>query len=128
MATGLFSGSNARKRVLETPLEDQISEIRDDIASLAKLLSQIGTETAKDARARASDASRDVRSRAHDVRDTAEAGLHDLIANGEQLFAELRDRYASTEKQVRHTVREHPVATLGAAAALGLLVAALIRR
>lgn len=128
MANGLFSGSSARKRVLETPLEDQVSELRDEIASLAKVLSQIGADTAKDARARASGTSKEVRSRAHDVRDTAEAGLHDLIANGEQLFAELRGRYASTEKQVRHTVRQHPVATLGAAAALGLLVAALIRR
>lgn len=128
MANGLFSGSSARKRVLETPLEDQINEIRDEIASLAKLLSQVGVDTARDAQARASDASRNVRSRAHEARDTAEAGLNDIIANGELLFAELRDRYASTEKQVRHTVREHPIATLGAAAALGLLVAALIRR
>jgi ElaB/YqjD/DUF883 family membrane-anchored ribosome-binding protein len=127
MATGLFSG-NARKRVLETPLEDQISEIRDEIASLARLLSQRGADTAKEARSRASDASKDVRSRAYDARDTAEAGLNDLIANGEQLLSELRDRYAVTEKQVRQTVRQHPVATLGAAAALGLLVASLIRR
>jgi ElaB/YqjD/DUF883 family membrane-anchored ribosome-binding protein len=117
MATGLFSGSSAKKRFVDAPIEDQINELRDEIASLAKLLSQRGSE-----------ASRDVRTRAHDAREHAEAGLHDLIENGEQLFAELRDRYALTEKQVRHTVREHPVATLGAAAALGLLIAALIRR
>lgn len=117
MATGLFSGSSAKKRFVDAPIEDQINELRDEIASLAKLLSQRGA-----------DASKDVRTKAHDAREHAEASLQDLIENGEQLFAELRDRYALTEKQVRHTVREHPVATLGAAAALGLLIAALIRR
>lgn len=117
MATGLFSGSSAKKRLVDAPIEDQISELREQISSLATVLSQRGSE-----------ASRDVRAKAHDARDHAEAGLHDLIANGEQLFAELRSRYAVTEKQVRHTVREHPLATIGAAAAVGLLIAALIRR
>lgn len=131
MATSLFSGSSARKRngsLLDAPIEDQISELRDEIASLAKLLTQRGTEASKEARSRASEASRDVRAKAHDARDQVEAGLQDLLENGEALLAELRSRYSSTEKQVRQTVRQHPFATLGAAAALGLLVAALIRR
>ncbi len=118
MATGLFS--SARKKhngFLDTPVEDQISEIRNDIAALTKLLSK-----------RSADASSDVRSRAHDVRDQAEAGFQDLLSNGEQMLSELRSRYASTEKQVRHTVREHPVATLGAAALAGIVIAALLRR
>ncbi|CAN7479482.1 DUF883 family protein [Rhizobium sp. LjRoot98] len=129
MATGLFSG--ARKRngsLLDAPIEDQISEIRDEIASLAKLLSQRGADASRDVRSRASEASKDVRERAHDARDQAEAGLQDLLENAEALFAELRSRYSVTEKQVRRTVRQHPVATLGAAAALGLLVASMIRR
>lgn len=129
MATGLFSGAKKRNgSLLDAPIEDQISEIRDEIASLAKLLSQRGADASRDVRSRASDASKDVRERAYDARDQAEAGLQDLLENGEALFAELRSRYSVTEKQVRQTVRQHPVATLGAAAALGLLVAALIRR
>lgn len=129
MATGLFSGAKKRNgSLLDAPIEDQISEIRDEIASLAKLLSQCGADASKDVRSRASEASKDVRERAYDARDQAEAGLQDLLENGEALFAELRSRYSVTEKQVRQTVRQHPVATLGAAAALGLLVAALIRR
>jgi ElaB/YqjD/DUF883 family membrane-anchored ribosome-binding protein len=129
MATGLFSGAKKRNgSLLDAPIEDQISEIRDEIASLAKLLSQRGADASKDVRSRASEASKDVRERSYDARDQAEAGLQDLLENGEALFAELRSRYSVTEKQVRQTVRQHPVATLGAAAALGLLVAALIRR
>lgn len=129
MATGLFSGAKKRNgSLLDAPIEDQISEIRDEIASLAKLLSQRGADASRDVRSRASEASKDVRERAYDARDQAEAGLQDLLENGEALFAELRSRYSVTEKQVRQTVRQYPVATLGAAAALGLLVAALIRR
>ncbi|WEZ82823.1 hypothetical protein P6U16_17765 [Rhizobium sp. 32-5/1] len=77
---------------------------------------------------RSAEASSDVRSRAHDVRDQAEAGLHDLLSNGEQMLSDLRARYASTEKQVRHTVKEHPLATLGAAALVGVVIASLLRR
>jgi len=117
MATGLFSGSGAKKRFVDTPIDDQITELRDEIASLAHLLSQRGA-----------DASKDVRTKAHNAREHAETGLQDLIETGEQLFADLRSRYALTEKQVRHTVRDHPFATLGAAAAVGLLIAALLRR
>lgn len=131
MASGLFSGSGTKKRngsLLEGSVEDQINELRDEISALAKILSQRGADASKDMRARAAEASKDVRSKAHDAREHAEAGLHDLISQGETLLAELRGQYAVTEKQVRRTVREHPVATLGAAAAIGLLIAALIRR
>lgn len=117
MATGLFSGSSAKKRFVETPIEDQISELRHELASLGKMLSKRGSQ-----------ASGEVKSRAVDARDHAEAGLHDLLENSEQLLSDLRDRFAVTERQVRHTVREHPVATLGAAAAVGLLIAVLISR
>ncbi|KQY15253.1 DUF883 family protein [Rhizobium sp. Root482] len=117
MAAGLFSGARKRNGFLDAPIEDQISDIRDEMAALAKMLSKHG-----------SNASSDVRAKAHDARDHVESGVYDLLESGEQLLSELRNRYASTEKQVRHTVREHPLATLGAAAAVGLLIAALVRR
>lgn len=119
MATGLFS-SSAKKRngsLLNASVEDQLSEIRDDIATLSSLLSKHGAK-----------ASRDVRAKAGDIREHAEAGFDDLRENIEPLLAELRDRYAIAERQVRQGVREHPVATIGAAAALGLLFAVFLRR
>lgn len=119
MSIGLFS-SHSRKRhngIFNAPVDDQLSEIRDDIAKLAHLLSKRGSE-----------ASRDARAKAHDARDHVQDGLGDLMESGEQLLADLRRRYASTETQVRDTVREHPLATLGAAAAVGLLIAAMLRR
>ncbi|MDO9414972.1 glycine zipper domain-containing protein [Pararhizobium sp.] len=119
MANGLFSSNTKKKanEALNFSLEEQIEQIRSDISSLAKVLSDRGAETSKE-----------VKARARDARDTAEAGFSDLLANSEDLIADLRSRYASTEKQIRDNVREHPLATIGIAAAAGILLAALLRR
>ncbi len=122
MAPSIFQSSaskskrNGIARAVE-PIEDQVEQIRTDIASLAKLLTERGSET-----------TRSLKESTKDVRAKAEDGLHDLVKSGEDLLSELRERYGDTGKQVRKTVREHPVATLGAAAAVGLLIAALLRR
>ncbi|WP_075289601.1 DUF883 family protein [Pararhizobium arenae] len=119
MATGLFSSSSKKRNgaYLQASVEDQLSELREDIAALSGLLAKRGTQASKDVRAKASD-----------MREHAEAGLGDLREHGEALLAELRDRYSVAEREVRRNVREHPVATIGAAAALGVLVAILLRR
>ncbi|MFB2550110.1 DUF883 family protein [Ensifer soli] len=119
MATGLFSTSPKKRNgaFLHDSVEDQIAEIRHDIAALARLLSDRGNAAGKD-----------VKAKAQQARAGAEAGIGDLLAHGEQLIDDLRDRYAGTERQVVATVRRHPIATIGAAAALGILVASLLRR
>lgn len=50
------------------------------------------------------------------------------MESGEQMLSDLRGRYADTEREVRRTIREHPLATLGTAAVIGLIAAALLRR
>ncbi|MCA1443890.1 hypothetical protein I6F07_27515 [Ensifer sp. IC4062] len=120
MATGLFSSSSTRKRnggSSETPIEDQLQEIRADIAALVGLLGERGAAVSQDAKTKVKGA-----------RDRAEADLETLLASGEQLLSDLRDRYSGTERELRRAVREHPIATLSAAAAIGLAVAALLRR
>ncbi|NHT78292.1 hypothetical protein G8E10_21535 [Rhizobiaceae bacterium CRRU44] len=119
MSLGLFSSSSSRKRkhLLGGAIEDQLSDLRSDIASLANLVSKRGSK-----------ASHTLSSRASDVRGQAENGLSDVMDGAEQLLSDLRHRYASTERQVRHTVREHPLATVGAIAALGIAIIALSRR
>jgi ElaB/YqjD/DUF883 family membrane-anchored ribosome-binding protein len=119
MSLGLFSSSSSRKRrhILGGQIDSQLSDLRSDIASLAQLVSKRGSHVGNR-----------VASRAQDVRGQAEGGFSDVMDGAEQLLSDLRHRYASTERQVRHTVREHPLATLGAVAALGIAVLALSRR
>ncbi len=119
MSTGLFSGSSSRKRngsAMATS-DDQLQQMRDDIGRLATLIADRGAA-----------ASHDAKSRARDVREQAETDFQDLLANGEQMLSDLRRRYADTERELRRTVREHPVATVGVAAIIGLIAAAMLRR
>ncbi|PDT84651.1 DUF883 family protein [Sinorhizobium sp. BJ1] len=120
MATGLFSSSSSRKRngeAADASIEDQLNDIREDIAQLVSLIADRGIA-----------ASRDAKSKARSTREQAESDLQDLLASGEQMISDLRRRYAGTEREVRRAVREHPVATFGVAAAIGLIAAALLRR
>ncbi|OAP43361.1 hypothetical protein AU381_27310 [Sinorhizobium glycinis] len=120
MATGLFSGSSTRKRnggAVDASIEDQLDDIREDIAQLVALIADRGVA-----------ASRETKSKVRSTRKQAESDLQDLLESGEQMLSDLRSRYADTEREVRRAVREHPVATLGAAAAIGLIAAALLRR
>ncbi|APG85414.1 DUF883 family protein [Sinorhizobium americanum] len=120
MATGLFSGSGSRKRnggAVDASIEDQLHDLREDVAQLMALIADRGVA-----------ASREAKAKARSTRKQAESELQDLLESGEELLSDLRGRYADTEKQVRRAMREHPLATLGAAAAIGLIAAALLRR
>lgn len=120
MSMGLFNGSSRRSRsrgLFGGSVDHQLSDIRDDIAHLASVIAKRGDK-----------ASRNVSARAHDLRGQAESGLGDLMGTAEHLVADLRHRYGDTGREVSRTVRRHPVATLSAVAAVGLIAAALLRR
>ncbi|MFP5076866.1 YqjD family protein [Rhizobium sp. YIM 134829] len=120
MSLGLFNGSSRSHRshgLFGGSVESQLSDIRDEIAELAALLAKRGNK-----------ASGLVRHRAHDLRGQAESSLGDLMGTAEHVVADLRHRYGDTGREVSRTVRRHPVATLGAVAAVGLIAAALLRR
>ncbi|RVJ19928.1 DUF883 family protein [Sinorhizobium medicae] len=120
MATGMFSGSGSRKRngsAIDPSVEEQLNEIREDIAQLMAVLADRGAA-----------ASRDAKAKARGARDQAETDLQGMLESGEQMLSDLRGRYADTEREVRRTIREHPLATLGTAAVIGLIAAALLRR
>lgn len=95
---------------IEETLEDQVEALKAELASLSKNLRERG------------------RDQGRRTRRKAEAGVDDLIQSGEEILGELRDLYGRGEAQVRSTVRQHPLATIGAAAALALVVALLARR
>jgi ElaB/YqjD/DUF883 family membrane-anchored ribosome-binding protein len=120
MATGLFSSSTTKRHnggSREGSIEDQLHEIREDIGKLVTLITDRGLAASEEAKAKARGAARAM----------SEADLQDLLASGEQMLSELRSRYANT-KEVGRVMREHPIATLGTAAAIGLVAAALLRR
>jgi len=107
-ARGKRNGSSQHD--VEASIEDQIESLREEVAAFAKLIGETGAKKGKKLRA------------------NAESGFDDLTVRGEELLRDLQRGYTKGSREVRRTVRQHPVATIGAAAAFGLAVALLLSR
>lgn len=132
MATGLFS---SRSKSLRNGLhdeaqavEDQIAELREEIASLARVLASDASSGASGIRKKARAVKAQASDAAHGIKDRAESDIHDMIAAGEEILADFQARYQDSGRKARKAVHDHPLATLGVAAAAGFLLAALLRR
>lgn len=114
MASSIFSSSrrtrNGTIERIEESVEDQLESLRSEIAALTGLIQKTGTRKGRKIKAQ------------------AEAGLDDLLSSSEELLDELRDGYMRGSTELKRTVRKHPLATVGAAAAFGLVLALLARR
>ena len=127
MATALFSRNGKGRRVVREEaetVEAQLAQLRDDIASLAKIVSRDASSGVETVKGRV----RGVRGKAARIQGDAESPMHDLIAAGEEALSDLGERYRQSGREVRRTVREHPVATIGTALAAGFVLAAVLRR
>lgn len=132
MATGLFS---SRSKTLRNGLheeaqavEDQIAELREEIASLARVLTKDASSGAGSIRKKARAAKAEMSDAAHGLKDRAETDIRDMISAGEDILAELQTRYQESGRKARKAVHDHPLATLGIAAVAGFILAALLRR
>jgi ElaB/YqjD/DUF883 family membrane-anchored ribosome-binding protein len=116
MAYSLFHSSRSRRsrngalHNLETGIEDQIEALREELAELTHVLGKTS------------------RHQGEKLRSQASASYEDILGRSEDLLRELQQSYLRGASEVRSTVRRHPLATVGAAAAFGLLVAMLARR
>ncbi|MBO9099190.1 MULTISPECIES: DUF883 family protein [unclassified Rhizobium] len=104
------SKRNGAMSDIENTIENQMDNLRGEIAELTKLISKNGASQSKRIRAQ------------------AESGYEDLLARSEDLMHQLQDGYARSAKEVRATVRAHPTTSIGAVAAIGLLFVLLARR
>ncbi|AYG68265.1 MULTISPECIES: DUF883 family protein [unclassified Rhizobium] len=115
MATSILHSMRGKRnggslRDVEASIEEQIESLREEVAAFAKLISESGAKQSRK------------------LRTSAESGFDDLTVRGEELLRDLQRGYAIGSREMRRTVRQHPVATIGAAAAFGLAVALLLSR
>jgi ElaB/YqjD/DUF883 family membrane-anchored ribosome-binding protein len=112
MATSLLHTIRRRRNGalhdIEASVEDQIESLREEIAALTKAIAKSGAS--------------------QKIRYQAQAGYDDLVNRSEDLLQEIQDGYLRGAREMRETVRRHPVATIGAAAAFGVVLALLARR
>ena len=114
MAPSFFSSSRKNRdgtieRVEET-VEEQLGHLRAELAALTNLIQKSGEAKGRKLKAQTEDS------------------LEELLEASEELYNELRDGYARGTRELKRTVRQHPLATIGAAAAFGLVLALLARR
>lgn len=132
MATGLFSSRNKSLRNglqdEAQAVEDQIAELRNEIASLASALANDASSGASGIRKKARAVKSQASDAAYDLKDRAQGDIRDMISAGEDILAEFQQRYQDSGRKARKAVHDHPLATLGVAAAAGFLLAALLRR
>lgn len=132
MATGLFSSRNKSLRdgVAEgaEAVEEQIAELRAEIAALARVLADDASSGASGIRRKARAVKAEARDAVHDLTDRAGSDIRDMIAAGEDILADFQARYQDSGRKARQAVHDHPLATLGIAAAAGFVLAALLRR
>ncbi|MCP8894094.1 DUF883 family protein [Shinella daejeonensis] len=132
MATGRLS---SRGKSLRDGLQDdakaaqqQIDELREEIAALTSLLARDASEGAGKVKSKVRAAGARARDAAEDLKGRAEDDFSDLISAGEDFLSDLQKRYQDSGQRLCETVRERPLATLGLAAAAGFLLASLWRR
>lgn len=114
MSYSIFQSARSRRNGtfhnLEAGLEEQIEALRDELAELTRLVGK-GS-----------------RHQSEKIRSQASAGYDELLGRSEDLLRELQEGYQRGASEMRNTVRKHPLATIGAAAAFGLVIAFLARR
>ncbi len=114
MAYSLFQSSRSRRNGalhnLEASIEDQIETLREELAELTQVLGKTS------------------RRQGEKLRSQASTSYEDILGRSEDLLNELQQNYLRGASEVRATVRRHPLATVGAAAAFGLVIAMLARR
>jgi ElaB/YqjD/DUF883 family membrane-anchored ribosome-binding protein len=132
MANGMFSsrGKSLRKDLHSDAqsAQKQIAELREEIASLTRLLGRDASDGAAKVKSKAKAVHAQARNAADTIKDHVGSDFGDLIGAGEEFLSDLQHRYRDSGRKVRETVRERPLATLGIAVAAGVILASLLRR
>lgn len=95
--------------ISQDDLQQQIAQLKEDIATIAATISQLGQQKIRDAK--------------HNVSQT----YHDAVEHREATISELKSCAQSIEEQLLETVRERPIASLATAVGVGYLLAILRR-
>ena len=90
-------------------LENQVSQLRSDIGSIASTLSRMGTTAG------------------HELRNQAQAQADGLQARGQSAINYAQDEFGAIEKQLKDTIREKPLTAVAGALAAGFILAVLTR-
>jgi len=105
------TAATARRRVQEIS-EDLEDAVGDDAATLEEQVTQLRS---------------DIRSIASTLTSIGQSGASELKSQGQSALDYAQDEFGAIEKQVRDTIRERPLTAIASAVAAGFILAVITR-
>jgi ElaB/YqjD/DUF883 family membrane-anchored ribosome-binding protein len=103
------SRAGARGGAGSANLEAQISRLQSDLKGIADTLAKLSEQ------------------KVGEVQGAAREQVRNLVAEGQQRFGEIQDEFGHMEKQVKDVIRQKPLTSVLGAAAIGFVIALIIR-
>ena len=103
------AASTAARRSREDDLSDQVSQLQNDLKSIAATLAGLAE------------------SKVHDAQKMAQREVKNLAHSGQNALDDVQDEFGQLEKQIKDTIREKPLTAVAGAIALGFVLAVVSR-
>ncbi|MNL34821.1 hypothetical protein D3C87_1568130 [compost metagenome] len=101
--------SRASAKVREAQLEDQISQLQNDLKAIAATLARLSND------------------KVSEVKAVAKSEAHHLQRQAEHVVEDVQDQASALEKQLKDTIREKPLTAVASAVGIGFILALLSR-
>ncbi|HTO28225.1 MAG TPA: DNA gyrase subunit B [Devosia sp.] len=93
----------------EAQLEEQVSQLQDDIKAIAATLARLSND------------------KVNEVKAVAKSEAHHLQRQAEHVVEDVQDQASALEKQLKDTIREKPLTAVASAVGIGFILALLSR-
>jgi ElaB/YqjD/DUF883 family membrane-anchored ribosome-binding protein len=101
--------SRASAKVREAQLEDQVSQLQDDIKAIAATLARLSND------------------KVNEVKAVAKSEAHHLQRQGQHVVEDVQEQASALEQQLKDTIREKPLTAVASAVGIGFILALLSR-
>lgn len=108
-STGGARANAATGKTREAQLEDQVSQLQDDIKAIAATLARISNE------------------KVSEVREVAKSEARHLQRQGQHVVEDVQEQASALEQQLKDTIREKPLMAVASAVGIGFILALLSR-
>ena len=103
------AANRASSKVREEQLEDQISQLQDDLKGIASTLAKLSAD------------------KVNEVKDVAKSEARHLQRQGQNVLEDVQDQAGELEQQLKNKIREKPLTAVASAIGIGFILALLSR-
>ena len=103
------ANSRATSKVREEQLEDQITQLQNDLKAIASTLAKLSSD------------------KVNEVKDVAKSEARHLQRQGQHVMEDVQDQAGELEQQLKDKIREKPLTAVASAVGIGFILALLSR-